>query len=483
MKKTYVTKMPDHMGAFLQASRLLAALNINITRVSYNKAIDAHTLFIDAEGTEAQLAEAEMKLSQIGYLQGENEETSLLLLEFKLRDVPGGVLKVLELIARHQFNISYMSSVENQTDYQHFQMGLLVENLSAVSEFLTEVEQLCPVRVIDYNRSEKFFDNSIFYSSFVSNLLKSGDIPQSFRNELLVNVNLAMQTLDEQGLSPYQTFDSIGRFANMLAGCRGKAFRPRVSRHAITDKTELTLIEPPCGSNTAILHNGDELLLIDCGYAYYRQEMMALFRELFPDFDRMQKTMLITHADVDHCGLLPDFNTIIASGKSAECIRAEYEKRPGFREQNRLHKPYIAICKVLTGYIPVDPSKIFTPWRNEGSQSDPLWQIGYWDFCDLHFEVYEGKGGHLSGEIVLIDYAHHIAFTGDIYVNMKDMHPDQKQYNQYAPVLMTSVDTDPALCSQERQAIFQRLGLGDWRIFGSHGAGKAYNVQMEREKA
>ena len=34
MKKTYVTNMPNHIGAFLKASELLAALDINITRVS-----------------------------------------------------------------------------------------------------------------------------------------------------------------------------------------------------------------------------------------------------------------------------------------------------------------------------------------------------------------------------------------------------------------------------------------------------------------
>ena len=52
MKKTYVTSMPNHIGAFLKASKCFSALGINITRVSYNKAVDSHTLFIDAEGTE-----------------------------------------------------------------------------------------------------------------------------------------------------------------------------------------------------------------------------------------------------------------------------------------------------------------------------------------------------------------------------------------------------------------------------------------------
>ena len=57
MKKTYITSMPDHIGAFLKASKCFSALGINITRVSYNKAVDSHTLFIDAEGTPEQVAE------------------------------------------------------------------------------------------------------------------------------------------------------------------------------------------------------------------------------------------------------------------------------------------------------------------------------------------------------------------------------------------------------------------------------------------
>ena len=64
MKKTYITTMPNHIGAFLKASECFAALGINITRVSYNKAVDSHTLFIDAEGDEAQLRTADEQLAR-----------------------------------------------------------------------------------------------------------------------------------------------------------------------------------------------------------------------------------------------------------------------------------------------------------------------------------------------------------------------------------------------------------------------------------
>ena len=115
-------------------------------------------------------------------------------------------------------------------------------------------------------------------------------------------------------------------------------------------------------------------------------------------------------------------------------------------------------------------------WNDIEDLKEPLTQIGFFDFGELHFEVYEGKGGHLPGEIVLIDYAHHIALTGDVYINVRGLTHEQAEYNQYAPILMTSVDTDPKLCAEERKAVIDRLGIGKWQIFGAHGFKKDYFV-------
>ena len=82
----------------------------------------------------------------------------------------------------------------------------------------------------------------------------------------------------------------------------------------------------------------------------------------------------------------------------------------------------------------------------------------------------------MPGEIVLIDYAKQVAFTGDVYINMHGLTPEQAEYNQYAPILMTSVDTNLKLCAEERKAIIGRLGVGEWKIFGAHGFKKDYSV-------
>ena len=145
MKKTFILpRFPITSARFLAASRRFAALGINITRVSYNKAVDSHTIFIEAEGSGEQLAQADRQLEAIGYLHGSEAEKSVVLLEFQLRDEPGGLTDILALIEQFGFNISYLSSQENGTDCQFFKMGLFVDDPARIRTFLAQAEQLCP---------------------------------------------------------------------------------------------------------------------------------------------------------------------------------------------------------------------------------------------------------------------------------------------------------------------------------------------------
>ena len=474
--KTYITTMPDRIGAFLKACECFAELGINIKRVNYNKAIDSQTLFIDVEGDEERLLLADKKLSEIGYLQDDQRETRIILLEFQLRDVAGSGTSLFALINEFNFNISYLSSRENDVDSQLLKVGLFVDDEERLLKFIRRAEKLCNVRVLDYNHSEKVYDNSIFYRSFVSGISKMMGLSDEYKEALTVNTNLAMQMLDDEGISPQKTFKSIHRCAEMLAAYRGEAFNPRISRHQITEKTEIITIEPPCGSNTTIILSGGEALFVDCGYALYHDEMLKILRSLIPNFDTMHKCILLTHSDFDHCGLLPIFDEIITSKKSAECLRMEYEIDDGFREMIPLHKPYVEICKILSRYMPPHPDRVTGIWERSECHDELLAEVGCFAFGDLHFSIYEGKGGHVLGETVFIDREHKIAFTGDIYINVHGMTPEQTEYNRYAPILMTTVDTDPKLCALERKALMEILGEGDWQIFVGHGYKKDLSI-------
>ena len=205
------------------------------------------------------------------------------------------------------------------------------------------------------------------------------------------------------------------------------------------------------------------------------EEMKALILSLVPDFKSRAEKLFITHADVDHCGLLSEFDEVILSEESAEAIVGEWNGLGGAREKNPLHKPYANICKILTDYA-INKANL-SPIRYGGDYAPILTQIGVLRVGELCFEVYRGAGGHLQGETILIDYEHKVAFTGDVYVNLHDMTKKQAEYNRYAPILMTSVDTDPTLAKRVREAVLARLGEGEWSIFGGHGNKKIHTTK------
>ena len=138
--------------------------------------------------------------------------------------------------------------------------------------------------------------------------------------------------------------------------------------------------------------------------------------------------------------------------------------------------PYIRICKLLTHYRTPQIDTLSVLGGTSEPLKKPLERIGEFVFGPLCFEVWEGAGGHLPGEIVLVDRLYRIVFSGDIYINIKELTREQAAYNRYAPYLMTSVDTDPQLAAQERKALLELLGPGDWTVFGGHGPGKEFHL-------
>ena len=67
-------------------------------------------------------------------------------------------------------------------------------------------------------------------------------------------------------------------------------------------------------------------------------------------------------------------------------------------------------------------------------------------------------------------------------IHTRGVTAEQAEYDGDAPMLRSSVGTDPELCTEERKAIMQRLGVGRWQIFGAHGFKKDYSVETEGVK-
>lgn len=476
MRKTFTTRMPDKAGAFRIASEIMTELNLNITRVSYNKAVDIHILFIEVEGQEAAINEATKRLYDVGYISDNMNIGNVILIEFTLKDVPGSVLPILKLISSYNFNISYMSSREEGGDVQHFRMGLMIENENDVSDFIKKASMLCELKILEYNKCEQVLDNTVFYLSFANQIAKDLCLNDDQKMELIINSNLIMEILRDSPKAQYKTFDYIQRFADRMRLYRADAFAPRISEYQINEDVTVSLIEPPCGSNVCIINCKGRLVFVDGGMRCYAQETIEAVKTIVKDFEKHDKYMILTHADVDHCGICDNFDKIYVSQDAFNNFVLEAEGKDNFREKNPLHSPYVKISKILSGYRTPDISHLIVIGENN-SEGDALFgRIGVFELPGLSLEVFEGNGGHVAGEIVLIERKLHIIFTGDIFVNVKECDPRQRDFNKLAPYLMTSVDTDPELAKREREAVFQMLEKGEWLVIGGHGSVKSINV-------
>ncbi len=390
MKKTFITKIPNKPGSFLKPTKIISNLGLNITRVSYNNSIDTNILFIDVDGVESKINEAYELLKNDGLLF-KQDNSNVMLMEFKLLDKPNYLLPILELISEFNFNISYISSQENNTDYQDFQMALFIDDPIKVDEFLKEATKICNVRIINYDKTEKNLDNTVFYISFANELASKLDLDNDSIYDLIENSNLLMQLLAENDSSPHKTFNYIARFGNLLNKYRGFNFKPRVNSKEY-DEYIIYSIEPPCGSNVYIIKKNETLIFIDSGFRTYIQEMRNLLEFLIPDFDNYKKYSIITHPDIDHCGMVELFEKIYVSKLAYENFKFENEGMLNFREQYQHHESYVKISKILSNYIPPKMEQLVIIDNGNTGLFDCIGRV---EIEGLTFKLYNGNGGAL----------------------------------------------------------------------------------------
>ncbi|NBJ14099.1 MAG: MBL fold metallo-hydrolase [Dehalobacter sp. 4CP] len=463
-RKSYVTRMPDKTGAFLLASKIIAKYCGNIVRVSYNKAIDLHMLFLDVEATAENHQKIAKELETVGYLKNELSETRVIEVNIKIPDQPGAVLPVLKILDHYNINISYLSSSANGTPYQDFKMGLLIENPDMIKMLLDDISTVYQIDIIEYDDFEKNLDNTIFYIRLANEMQHILCLSTEQTMEFISESNRILQMLQETGESPKKVFGYIRRFAYFISKYRGSHFSTDIDQVRISELVTLYSIQPPCGSNTYVLASAEELVLIDTGYAIYAEEMFKILQELFPAWDTLKKRVFITHADVDHCGLLSKLEGIRVglNQKSADSLRRQSAGIPDYRENSDLGWGYSKLSRIISGYTPPNPEQFEV--LDAGSpapvpeEHQELIPIAEFTVADLAFKVFEGSGGHLYGEMIFVCEEYGLVFTGDNLVNISGFSPERAAFNSLAPYLMRSVNIDSLKATEMRKQIMRVLG-------------------------
>lgn len=445
--------MEDRAGALYEVSKVIAQEGGNIVRVDYQKAVDLHTLFIDVEANRDELKRITKRLKDIGCLDDFEPERQVMLIELKLEDIPGKMCTILEIINKYDINISYINSQSKDMPYQQFRMGLYIENRYVVKSLLNELKEECEIEVLNYSVTKKVMDSTVFYIGFADEMRSLLSLNKMQTSQFVIESNRIMQFLESQNEPPFKTFKYIRRFAKFITNHKGNNFCPIIEKHQLTKKVNAVIIEPPCGSNTYILDDGNELLFIDGGFQCYLNETIKIIKDIFPDFDKRKKSIIITHADIDHVGLIPIFDDVYMSENCRINLEMDYEGEDNYREQNPFHAPYCRLSKIITSYVPSDPAQ----FKIIGQKTDDavLSKIGTFSFADLNFMVFEGNGGHVKGESVFFDPQNKVIFTGDNFVNIKGFSDDQMAFNKLAPYLMTSVNMDSEEATRCRKVLMK----------------------------
>ena len=444
----------------------------NITRVSFNKG--SYNLFIEVEGTREQLDAIDRGLSEISYVDYVPREPTVLVMEVKIKDTPGSLFPVLKVINNYDVNISYLNSRAENKNYQNFNIGMEVSNPEVSKKILDEVAEIYPLNVVSYNGNYDDLDCTVGYIRLANVIQKLFNLDDDRVVEFIGESKGISALLRKNGYEPQKVFDNVLQLANFIAYHRDLNFKPRISQYQVTEETTLVVIEPPCGSNTYVLRNDDSLLFIDSGMGIFAEEMITELREMFPSFFSMQKTMLVTHADADHCGLLSVIENarILVNARTAERLfDIVGPMEEDTKDQNPYGYCYGRLSKIITDYAAPDKDSVEIIGKDPKEHGD-LALIDKIAFGDLELKIYEGPGAHLDGETVIFCREPKMLFTGDIYANLKDLTPEREEFNDIAPFFLTDVDANPDKMKDVRSQIgkiMDSVGRDGMIVCGGHG--------------
>ena len=118
----------------------------------------------------------------------------------------------------------------------------------------------------------------------------------------------------------------------------------------------------------------------------------------------------------------------------------------------------------------------------EPKEAGPIAYIAPLEFHGLKLDIYAGNGGHSKGEIAIVDEKNKIVFSGDIVVNIAGFSKEQAEFNKLAPYLLTSVNLDSKMATEERLGLQKKFSPQDYSYCCGHGEMKLPGAAQERKK-
>jgi len=452
-KYAFVARVPDQPGSLHKAAEIISRHQGNINRIQFDRRIDPQTVFFEVTSTPEARKEIREGLLDLGYLQTALKPLSFLKISIHIPHTPGALLEFLRCTTALKANIALIDFDDRGSNPDRLTVSLNLEDSSAVSSLVDQLKTRYRIEVLEYDTSGKHLDDAVFYLRFAQAIRGIvGESEDAFLLRLLGDINHIVQELMNRGQDPRLVFESILMTGETLRNTSGTGFYAEVQSVRLADDLTLVCIQPPCGGNVFLLDTPAECVMVDTAYGIYSHDIATVIRTTQPGaLDRLSR-IVITHADADHCGAGGHYPVPALMHPGTMDIIRVSNRAYGSRSQSSiLEEVYTTLINLFSQFCPPRDTVLLACPGEERRGCFPV--LAGLEVGSHRFDVLEGLGGHLHGQVYLYSSALGVFFSADTVINFDHLTPDRARYNTLAVNLVTSVNVDSGRAKEERSAI------------------------------
>ena len=465
-KHAFVARVPDQPGALHRAAEIISRHQGNINRIQFDRRIDPHTVFFEVTSTPDAREAIREGLLELGYLQTALKSLSFLRLSVHIPHKPGALLDFLRCTTSLGANIALIDFDDRGSNPDLLTVSLNLEENTAVSRLLDQLKSRYRMEVLEYDTSGKSLDDTVFYLRFAQAIRSLvGESEDIFLLRLLGDINHIVQELMNRGQDPRLVFESILRTGETLRNTNGSGFYADIQQISLAADMTLICIQPPCGGSVFLLDTPGECVMIDTGYGIYHREISTLIRTRVPGAMERLSRIIISHADADHCGaggLYPV--TALMHPGTLDIIRVSNRAYGSRSQSSILEEVYTTLINLFSQFCPPKNTLLLTHAGGEKRGRFPI--LDRITIGDHRFEILEGMGGHLAGQIYLFSPDLGVFFPADTVINFDHLTRERSEYNTLAVNLVTSVNVDSDRAREERKEIVRIVDDTSGPFFG-----------------
>jgi glyoxylase-like metal-dependent hydrolase (beta-lactamase superfamily II) len=465
--------LPDRPGSIAGLAGDIAGVGGNISLFHYDRAADAHRVSVEVHLPSAEAVDSLLRVlgegkglsplppSESGDEVAVTDLDGILEIKVRLVNEPGWLAAFAAVVARLGSNLTYMIYDEGADPFSAV-MALVAPGTAGIDRLLEALNERHYSYRVTYRGGQGDEADRVIGLKLVERyfirlraLLPESDVDE-IRGLVESSRDLHQDLIGfyrEAGndLPAADVFETVLSFAARARGNTGDKFVLREMEPIDLGGAELLGFRLPTSENVYLVRHGDELTMIDAGHGIYFADLTRCWERMGLDPSRIRR-ILATHPDTDHIG---------AAGYFEEAYGTEVWMHPAgdeiISQMNRGLGAPEKIRKLNRYYTRL--SVAFTACRFPGHprhfETGDLGCAGAFRIADvvlagpLRFEVLESRGGHVRGQVFLLERKAGLLFTSDYLLNTGSLSPDERSQLGIYRSMVINPNDDPALYRDE----------------------------------